>query len=257
MSRLWPERLHAGLFPDNCWIAKRGGKQEPLARCAAAMAPVDMSAALKICIGQSKEKRKRHGKISLTVSDSIAAIVVLPWQENLVGELEVLGYARLCFEKQGHEIGPDWVMRAEYPSYGKPGLAYALPRKWLEDLAEELQEQCLQLERILPVSAELFCGGIEFDGGLQIALLIEPTQQCAMVFRKGALLARDVEPFSQSAESTSFRLLARIFANHPRVAAEAVKILWWSSDANEPAKDVLTGQVPEAFVEPIGGRIWA
>ncbi len=257
MSRLWPDALHAGLFPGHCWLAKKKGKRDLLASFAAPASAAGVLTGLHECIIQSTDKRKLHGKLSITVSDSIATIVPLPWQDGLNSEAELLGYAQLCFEKQGHDVRANWVTRVEYPRYAKPGLAYALPRDWMESVQGELEGHGLRLETVLPISAQVFCSGLGSSRhGLSIILLFESTQHCAIAFRDGALIARDVEPFAQTVDATCRRLLARVFANHNQSATVPPAITWWSSMGVEFPKQALEAYAPDLIPSFLSEKVW-
>jgi hypothetical protein len=159
---------------------------------------------------ETDSKRKGRANLSLVVSDSVAAIAPLPWQDGLSSEAELRGYAQICFEKLGYDISGNWVLRVEYPRYGAGGLAYALPRDWMLALLAILENRQLRLTGVLPISALLFTGVPETARpGLTIVLIFEATQHGVLVFENGALASRDVEPFAQSIEKTCHRLLAR------------------------------------------------
>jgi len=255
---LWPEALHAGLFPGRFWLAKNKGKRELLANFGDAAPATPLVAGLQECLVRSAEKRKKHGRLAVTVSDSIAAIALLPWQEGLSSEVELLGYAQLCFEKQGQDIGADWVTHVEYPRYGRPGLAYALPRAWMTSLLDELDTQGIQLDCVLPLSAQVFCSGLGFSRpGLSVFLLFEPTQHCALVFRDGALVMRDVEPLTQTIDATCRRLLARVFANHQFEADKLPSIVWWSTMGTDFPKDALNSYLPDVQPAYLSERAWS
>lgn len=252
MSRLWPDALHAGLFPGHCWLRKGSGKDELLAGFAGAATASDMLQGLEQCLIQSQDKRKGRLDVSILVSDCVAAIAPLPWQDGLSSEAELQGYAQICFEKLGYEIGTNWVTRVEYLRYGSPGMAYAMPRDWMESLLEKLQAQRIHLVNILPVSAQVFCGGlIPAKKGLTVVLVIESTQQCTLMFRNGHLLSRDVQPFAQSIEKTCHRLLARVLSNQNTADKDALNLLWWSSQEIDCPDAAIKAYISEGNVTAI------
>lgn len=257
MSLLWPDALEAGLFPGHCWLATGGRKREVLAAIADPVASSELLEGFNQCLAQSDGKWKGRAVLSVVVSDSIAAITPLSWQDGLKGAAEWHGYAQLCFEKLGHDIGADWVMHVEYPRHRATGLAYALPRQWMQALLAKAEEKRMRLERVLPVSAQAFTG-IEPDRtGTTIVLLFEPTQHAALVFDNGALLAREVEPYVQSVSTTCRRLLARILASRKAEGGQSVHILWWRYRELVFPIEVIQALAPDAKLAPVVDGAWA
>lgn len=257
MSPLWPDALHAGLFPGHCWLKKPGSKREPMAAHAEAARTEDLLAGLGVCLVNAGASLKKGSKLSLAISDSIAAITPIPWQDNLEKDAELRGYARICFDKQGIKIDQQWVMHVEFRSYGAAGLAYAVPCAWLESLRSSLQARSLQLARVLPVSALAYSRGPKPGGaGMSLLILQEAQQIAALVWRNGMLLARDVEPVAQSAEQACFRLAARINNAFAFLESGFTHINFWHYKAMEIPKAVFDQHFPSIPVTQLSYDTW-
>lgn len=257
MSRLWPDALEAGLFPGDCWLARGKRKREVLAAVTDSMPSSALLDGFGQCLTQAEGKWKGRAQLSIVVSDSIAAIAPLPWQDGLNSAAEWQGYARLCFERLGYDIGTDWAMHVEYPRYGAAGLAYALPRPWMRSLLAKAEEKRMRVRRVLPVSAQAFCGIETARSGLTIVLLFEATQHGALVLENGVLLAREVEPHTQSVVTTCRRLLARILATRKAGVGQPVHISWWAYKELSFPDDVVKALAIDAKVTQIADGAWA
>lgn len=258
MSRLWPEAVQGGLFPGNCWLAGGKGKRDLLASVATGNRAPELLQGLEQCLIQTEANRKGWASLSLVVSDSIAAIAPLAWQDGLNSQAELHGYARICFEKFGYDIGADWVLHVEYPRYGVAGLAYAMSRDWLASLVTTMEARRMRLTRVLPISAMMFGGGPEIArAGLTAVLLFEATQHCVLLFENGALVARDVEPFAQSIEKTCHRLLARTLANRKVDGENPLNLLWWAYKEIEFPKDVIETHAANTKVTQVAQGAWS
>jgi len=239
-------------------LAREKGKRETLGSVAYPTQASEILQGLEQCLIETDSKRKGRANLSLVVSDSVAAIAPLPWQDGLSSEAELRGYAQICFEKLGYDISGNWVLRVEYPRYGAGGLAYALPRDWMLALLAILENRQLRLTGVLPISALLFTGVPETARpGLTIVLIFEATQHGVLVFENGALASRDVEPFAQSIEKTRHRLLARALAGRKGEGKQALNLLWWAYSEIEFPKQVIDAHAIGAVVTQIGNGVRA
>jgi hypothetical protein len=226
VSLLWPDKVVCGLFPGQCWL-KRAGVEVALA---GGESPDAMLAALGALLDGQAGKLRKGTKISLMVSDSLGALVALPWHDQLTSPDEVNGYAVACFEKQGIDIGDGWVMHAQFRAPGSMGLAYALPRVWLVSLVALLNARGLQLERVLPVSALAYWRVAKMVGdGQELVLLREAQRTSVLVYDRTGLLGLDVEPVTGNVEESGRRLLRRVAAYYPQMAS----VLDWSAATEE------------------------
>jgi hypothetical protein len=237
VSLLWPDTLNAGLFPGSSWLQagrKAATVNEPAAADAATMAD-----ALQAMLDTGAEKLRAKSRLRILVSDSVAAITVLPWQEALLQPREIENYARICFEKLGVELGADWVLHAGFRHFGGMGIAYALPRKWLAELARISSARKLKLESVLPISAAAFFNYRRDRGRpLTVLLLREENRTSALIVGANGLAGRDVEPVITSAEESGTRLLRRIEVSYPAVT----RVIDWSTAS--PAHAMAAPYVP-------------
>lgn len=242
-----------GLFPGQCWL-KRAGAEEVQAPGAAA--PEAMLAALGAMLDGQGGNVRKGTKVSLIVSDSIGALVALPWHEQLTSPDEVQGYAIACFEKQGIAIGAGWAMHAEFRSHGSMGLAYALPKDWLGSLVALLDARGLQLERVLPVSAMAYWQvPRSVKQEQKLVLLREPQRISALVYDRAGLQGLDVESITGNALESGRRLLRRVSAYYPQVAG----VLDWSATVEEGGKPpaFVAECLPDAAVVPVDRNAWS
>lgn len=226
MSRLLPEKLLAGLFPEQCWLKLADGTQTQ----ASVIEGADSSAAVADVLGElldAQSVRLRKGaKVSVLLSDSFAALAALSWHQQLTAPAEVRAYATACFEKQGIYINDGWVMHAEFRAPGSMGLAYAFPAKLIVGLVAALEKRKLRLDRVLPVTALAYwrLPGMT-AAGQQLILLREPKRIGALVFDQAGLQGRDVEPVTGDCTEAVARLIKRINAYYPSIG----RVVDWSS----------------------------
>lgn len=240
MSHLWPDKVVGGLFPGQCWLKRAGAEETHVQAQQGAMTPDAMLVVLEAMLDGQGDKVSKGSKLSLVVSDSLGAIVALPWRAQLTSPDEVHGYAVACFEKQGTDIDARWAMHAEFRSYGGMGLAYALPKAWLGALVALLEVRGLQLERVLPVSAMAYWKH-DRSPRQELMMLREPQRASALVFDRTGLKGMDVEPITGNADASVRRLLLRVGAYFPQV----VSVLDWAAEAG--------GKPPECIAECFAG----
>jgi len=255
VSPLWPETIYAGLFPGHCRL-QRGRKSAlqtfptPTTENAAVLLPT-----LEKMLDEQTRPVRKGSRLILTVSDDIAAVALMPWQEALRQAAEIDSYATICFEKLGMTIDNDWVMRAEFRQYGGMGLAYALPRAWLEALIAVVQARGLRLTAVLPLSAAAYYRArFKNRAGSTLLLLEEANRIGAMIYSKAGLLGHDVEPYTRSLNDTRLRLLRRIGSGYTDIAGVAC----WSTDAAQltPPSEMISACFPEVQAVQLKHDAW-
>ncbi len=254
MSLLWPDKVVGGLFPGQCWLKCHGAAE---VRAVAGLdAPGAMMAELAGMLDAQAATIRKGSTVSLMVSDSLGALVALPWHEQLTSPDEVEGYAIACFEKQGITIGGRWVMHAEFRSHGSMGLAYALPKEWINELVAMLDARGLKLDRVLPVTALAYWKVAKVAGaGQAVVLLREPQRISALVYDGAGLQGLDVEPITGNADASGRRLLHKVAAYFPQVAS----VLDWSAFGEEGAKPpaFIAACLPDAALATVNRSAWS
>lgn len=252
MSHLWPDKVVGGLFPGQCWLKRPGADEARAFAQPGAGAPEAMLVALGAMLDGQGDKLRKGSKVSLMVSDSLGALVALPWHEQLTSPDEIQGYAVACFEKQGIDIGTRWAMHAEFRAHGSMGLAYALPKAWLGSLAALLEARGLQLDRVLPVSAMAYWK-VAASVKQELVLLRESQRVSVLVYDGAGLQGLDVEPVTGSADEAVRRLLRRIAAYHPHVG----NVLDWSAEEGGKAPASIADCLPDAVTVPVNRSAWS
>jgi len=255
VSLLWPERITGGLFHGQCWITHKGVEHG----CAPAVTS-DTGATLLNALSALLDARgnalRQRTRVSLVVSDSVAALLPLAWQEQLGTQDEVHSYAKVCFQKRGEDIGADWVMQAVFRHHRETGLAYALPRAWLEELVALLTTRGLVLDRVLPLTAQAYWRAERrAASGNEVLLLREAYRTGALIYGAQGLLAIDAEAGAGQEQVSGRRLLGRIAAFHPQVS----NVQDWSEReaASRLTPSFITEMFADASVEAMQRNAWS
>lgn len=255
MSLLWPDRLVGGLFPSQCWLARNGTEHSGVPD-AADDAPAAMLAALDSLLDEHGSAVRKRSRVSLVVSDSLATLTPLAWQDQLRTPDEIEAYANACFQKRGDEIGEAWVMRAAFRRHGAAGLAYALPRPWLEALVARLAARGLVLDRVLPLTAQAYWKAARrAPAGQELLLLREGQRTGALVYGAGGLLEIDAQAGAGDTQASARRLLGRISAFYPDIKV----VQTWSeqADASSAASSLIADTLAGAAVVAISRNDWS
>ena len=124
-------------------------------------------------------------------------------------------------------------MRTAVRSFRATGIAYAFSREWLLELAEIVKARKLRLGFVLPVTAAAYFGRQGSRRGARtLVLLQEENRTSALIFSRGKLLSRDVEPVTSSDHQSGERLLRRIVASYDDI----VRVVNWSTNPPEQTK---------------------
>lgn len=237
MSLLWPESVQVGLFPGECWL-RRGRSALTFAAARNVQSEQwSLPNTLDDLLTQHEADLKQGTNLHLTVSDSVAAIAVLPWQEQLTTREELQGYALAALEQQGLDIGADWTVQTAFRQHQSAGVAFAVATSLLEKLQAVVALRGKRLASVLPVSLAAFHRHRHPARAKHSMILLREMQRLtAMVYEQGCLQRIDVEPLIAGAEAMSGRrLLTRVHSAHGefhavdewaavRLAAPAVSI---------------------------------
>ena len=253
MLRLWPKKIVVGLFPQHCWL--RAGKR-PLA----SMAMPDtaglsgMLGAFDALLTQYSMVLNRGDRLIVTVSDTMAAIAGLPWQEAIRTAEELDVYARICFEKMQCALGEGWVLQSQFRHYQAMGLAYALPVAWLEPLDAIARAHGVRLESVMPVSAVAFGRYRRPRAGCAALLLHEASKINALVIGPAGVLDFVMEPGTRNPAESARRLLLRLSGFFDVTAITT----WSASEPDSVDWAGLTSQtLPQAVFRSIAQDEWS
>lgn len=240
MLHLWPETIPISLFPGVAWVARKGAIAAPLI-CAADAAGTALLDQLRLFLDAQDPPLRAGSRIALTVSDTVANIVALPWQPHLRRAGEVDAYAQACFELAGIALDDRWTMHAEFRDLGAMGLAYALPNHWLDALLVELAQRRLELATVLPLSATIYFDSRPRQGAWPAAIIArEHGRHVACVFGAAGLIGYDVEAIIGSAGHSAQRLAGRITARFGALPRQAA----WIAAAPAPGAPLSLGGQP-------------
>jgi len=249
VSRLWPEHLRAAVFPDGAWLCRRNGQE--VGRFDGRLDGAgDLAMVLEALLAQRHPGRAR---IELMVSDRLARIVHLPWQDGLANEAQRTAYGRACLERTGLDLRGDWVLQAAFRHFARSGIAYALPRSLVQGARDVLAAHGVQLASILPLSGAAYW---RYRSGLgrqrSIIVLEEPGRVSALLIEAGKYVGIQVQPAGVQPEDAVRRLLHAVDALFPGVQ----RVLYWSASQASASEGVLREALPEAAVEVLDMMWW-
>jgi len=202
VSLLWPERLNIGLFPGQSWMERD-----------AVVTPhdaADLLDALESILSAQAKPLRKGSRVQLLISDSVAFVMPLAWQELLTSPDELRTYARAAFEQRGAPVDEGWIVQTGFRHFRAMGIAYAVRRQWMERAFELLAAKGLQLSSVLPVSAAAYWRLAGAAQAKQIVLLREPARLTAIAGQGARFLDLDVQPVAGSLEQAATRLLKRV-----------------------------------------------
>lgn len=249
MLRLWPETLYAGLFSGAAWLSGSGRMIQQRSPAGGDDLLAELEAMLQLLPPLTGPRR-----LHLQISDSLAVVAMLPWQEQLRDQAELVAYAQACFDRNGLEIGDDWVTYPGYRHFGCNGMAYAVPRIWLEQLLAICERQRIRLESVLPISGAAYWRAPRTAPAKgSLVLLSEPQRVSALAYQAGGLAATDVQPVTGDAEMAGRRLLSRLRARY----AGFTEVSHWSPAAVDlTAPPFISEQFAAATIVQLAREVW-
>ncbi|GGC87242.1 hypothetical protein [Undibacterium terreum] len=255
LPKLVPGTAFVGLFADHCWLQGRQANISLPLETGADASQDHYLEALVSLLGKAKQQLRRGTRLVLTVSDSLAAFTMLPWQDELQRPAEWEGYARILFEKQGRSLDPTWLLHTEFARYKSNGVAYALSSKWMAQLEEAVQTRGFQLASVLPVSAAAYCRLPKTKKlGTSLLLLIERHRMTALCVDATGLQSVDIEPVIASSESSGMRLLRRAISTHQNFWQVHI----WSPVAEERGNEAafIKTIIPSTEIKKLPHGVW-
>ncbi len=215
MSLLSPKKIHVGLCCGKCWL-KVGELQ--VERATEIDVNVDLKAlqdffvqALNSMLAEVKGKIKPRSSVSITVSDRLAMISTLPWQDIAMSRSELESFAVFWLAKFGMKVDESQLLFADYPRYQAVGMAYALPKAFIETLASTMDSAQLKLERVIPISAEVFFSNYFKKMRSSTIVVCEETHSLsAWIFDQDGKVHYEIEPVTATQDQAIKRLSSRI-----------------------------------------------
>ncbi|WP_373989874.1 hypothetical protein [Duganella sp. BuS-21] len=237
MLRLWPETLHVGLFPGCCWLRCGAADLDIPEVARVVSADADLLSSLAAMLEAQGATLRKGSRIDILVSDSVAMLAVLPWQEQLSSPAEMHGYAVACFEQQGIEISDSWTLQTAFRSHRAAGLGYAVRTDWIGRLLAIVQAAGLRLGSVLPVSAAAYWRHRPPSRTKQSTLLLsEAKRLTALSFSGRCLHSIDIEPVT-ACSIAGTRLVTRVQA----VSGMAPQVGLWAPEGGKPDGVALAG----------------
>ncbi len=168
----------------------------------------------------------KGARIALTVTDSLAAVVALPWQEELARREELHAYALDSFEQAGQRLDSTWAMNNFFRNFRRAGVGYAMPVSVLDRMTELTAANGMRLDSVLPLSAVAYSIARPAQKlGVSVLLLNEMHRVSALLFDSAGLLEYAIEPSNPNLQlESSHRLLRRLTTEHTITQVRA-----WSS----------------------------
>ncbi|WP_373987772.1 hypothetical protein [Duganella sp. BuS-21] len=236
MLRLWPETLQAGLFSGGCWL-RRGAADLLMPEVTRLeSADSDLLVSLAAMLAAHAPTLRKGSRIDVLVSDSVAMLAVLPWQEQLSTPSELHGYALACFEQQSIELTDGWTLQTAFRHHRAAGLAYAVRTDWISQLLVILQTADLSLRSVLPISAAAYLRHRPPSPNKPSTLLLSEAKRITALSYGGRCLhSVDVEPLTTGA-GAGLRLVKRLAAS----SGLASQVSLWDAGKGELGADVST-----------------
>ena len=255
MLRLWPDTVNIGLFPGYCWLQHRSLSAPALCPSSPKSGAANLLQTFSSMLANPALRLRQGDTLAITTSDDIAALCSMPWQANLHTFDELEMYASMCFEKNHKTVDAAWVVHSAFRHFGSTGMAYALPRTWLAQLAEQAAQRGLRLQTVMPITARAYFNPPRpLRQGQSLVLLHESTRLSALVYHHGGMLAYDVEPIIGSATASARRLLRRLNGTHEKIR----QINLWTQDqaGTEILSETILAELPEAQMAILATAHW-
>lgn len=246
MSLLWPERLTVGLFPGQSWLMRDAALTSHGAG--------DLLEALQYMLSAQETPLRKGTRVHLLLSDSLAFVMPLGWQELLTSPDELRTYARAAFEQRGVPVDDGWVVQTGFRQFRSMGVAYAVRREWMAQLLEILAAKGLQLSSILPVSAAAYWRLSWQAKTKQLVLLCESGRLTAIVGQGGHFLGLDVQPIAGSVEQAANRLLKRVVV----AQGEMQRVFVWHAEpeGSMSPDSIIEACLPDAAIARLPLNAW-
>lgn len=229
MLRLWREEVGIGLFRGYCWLQR--GRKGPVRAYMGVQGATHQSLVqeLEAILDDPANGLMEGMRVALTVSDTLALVIGLPWNDGIRRPVELNRYAQACLAQAGADVGANWILHTEFRHFGAAGLAYGLPRDFLLAIEQACRARKMHLTSVLPAAAVAYS---RFRGTGRAArtgmLLCEERSITALLFDAAGLSGHEVEAVTASNTAAMTRLLRRTNALYGVPA----RLVHWSALAN-------------------------
>lgn len=95
-------------------------------------------------------------EVEVVVSDCFAHFVLIPWSDDVQTGAEVAALARASFDELFGVAAKDWEVQVDMRKHGVSGIACALDRALLQELAELCGKRELRLTAVAPSFMDVF-----------------------------------------------------------------------------------------------------
>ncbi|MGE5493185.1 MAG: hypothetical protein ACM31P_18090 [Actinomycetota bacterium] len=193
MSLSWRDRLHAVLTPRRVVLVRlakgfgdRVVGKESLACPEPAPGEAPWQPALATLAGALPGRQWKHAELRAILSNHFAHYLLIPWQEKLSGEDDLLALVRHRFTEVYGDAADDWEILWSEGKPPAPYLACAVDRRLLVGLRDASSAAGLPLTSIRPYLLAAFNRWRrELDGRKDWFLLAEEGRLCLAWFREG------------------------------------------------------------------------
>jgi hypothetical protein len=247
---LWPDRFIAGVFPETGWLHRAGAKE--LNRFT-----VDSTDRKSVAQGLDLllegQRWGRRASLELLVSDSLARVIHLPWQDSVTTEEQRAAYARACFDQAGMVLDDDWLVQAAFRHFRGAGFGYALPRSLVSQVRDQLIERRMALRSIMPLSASAYWRNRCGVHGKRSALMLEEHGRVSAILFDGKRCAgMYAQPTGVGALDAARRLLRTVDAVFPSIS----RVQLWTLQKGGADAELIKKHLPQTSVELLEKTRW-
>jgi hypothetical protein len=248
---LWPERLVAVIHPDAYQLYDAGGKA--LGHCLPA-ASVDFSLTKALELLFDEYSPDGRADLDLVVSDSLARLIPLPWQDSLKGDEQHEAYARACLDQAGFDLDGEWLVHAAYRHFRGIGLGFALPRSLVFEAKNHLIERQIHLRSMMPMSAHAYWRSANGSRANHTLLLLsERSRLSALLFDGRKCTGIEVQPMGTDLSDAARRLGHVVNLILPSIS----RVYFWSPGASEQKAELIKSRFPAPSFEVVPGLGWS
>jgi hypothetical protein len=179
--------------------------------------------------------------------------VAVPWSADVRSSEEQRAYALAHFEQAGLAAGDGDAVHVEFRHFGAQGLAYAVPRRLLNELQSVAASHAMTLTTVLPISAVAHLSARRASAETAtLTLVIEPETVSALVLDRTGLKRYDAEPCFGGSHAALRRLLTRLHD----VSEHCQDISLCADGAHDELAGIVGGVAAQATVRGLTPYQW-